>query len=86
MSAPRHRSTSWESGQDAADRPLLGPKRVTAPRAPAGDERVAGGGTAGHTRTVVLLDDGPSVAVGQGARRRAPSRDAPLPQAPRDPA
>lgn len=82
MSAPPRSPAPWESGQGAAGRPPLGPGCATAPRAPAGDERVAGGGTAGHARTVVLLDDGPSVAVGQGARRRAPSRDAPPPRAP----
>ena len=72
LSAPRHRPSSWERGQGAAGRPPLGPGCATAPRAPAGDERVASGGTAGHARAATLPDDGPSVAVGQGSATAHP--------------
>ena len=42
LSAPPRSPAPWESGQGAAGRPPLGPGCATAPRAPAGDERVAG--------------------------------------------
>lgn len=72
LSAPPRSPAPWESGQGAAGRPPLGPGCATAPRAPAGDERVAGGGTAGHARAATLPDDGPSVAVGQGSATARP--------------
>ena len=42
LSAPPRSPAPWESGQGAAGRPPLGPGCATAPRTPAGDERVAG--------------------------------------------
>ena len=56
----------------AAGRPPLGPGCATAPRTPAGDERVAGGGTAGHARAATLPDDGPSIPPGPGSATARP--------------
>ena len=78
LSAPPRSPAPWESGQGAAGRPPLGPGCATAPRALAGDERVAGADRRQRDSRAREGRDAPGRWVIGGRRPRA--RDGAPPQ------
>ena len=86
LSAPRHRPSSWESGQVRPAALPWGPgapQRLGPPPETSGSRAAGQPGTRGPRRSRTMGHRWPSA---KGARRRAPSRDAPPPRAPWSPA